>query len=72
MSVLKTDLKNVLERVMNEPLGIYIGPQVKCCGYLIEDDDCPVYWNKYNEVIQCHACGAIYKHESRGEDDSKD
>ena len=28
------------------------------CGCYPEGD--PVKWNPYNEVVQCHKCGAVY------------
>lgn len=30
---------------------------VPCCGYQYVDDNYPVYWNRFNGVVQCHNCG---------------
>lgn len=32
-----------------------------CCGYEpAASVPCPVMWNEFNQVVQCHACGSIY------------
>ena len=33
---------------------------VPCCGYVFQKNDYPVFWNPYNEVVQCHNCGEVY------------
>jgi hypothetical protein len=33
---------------------------VPCCGYFARRSDYPVMWNEYNEVVQCHNCGAVW------------
>ena len=45
--------------VLSESLG---GSSVaSCCGKEFEDSNFPVYWNPYNKVVQCHACGMIWE-----------
>jgi uncharacterized protein with PIN domain len=29
-----------------------------CCEEAIKSNS--IYWNPYNEVVQCHSCGQIY------------
>ena len=36
--------------------------KLPCCGYEVERGMFgPVFWNPYNKVVQCHACGMIYE-----------
>lgn len=32
-----------------------------CCKKAFNEDDCPVRFNKYNGVVQCHHCGHVYE-----------
>lgn len=44
--------------------------KTRCCGYEFDADKragsvgltvgCPVMWNSYNHVVQCHNCGHVY------------
>lgn len=36
--------------------------ELRCCSYKFTDD-CPVKWNQFNKVVQCHNCGQIYEHD---------
>lgn len=38
-----------------------------CCGYEFKDD-CPVMWNEYNGVVQCHHCGLVWNPARASED----
>ena len=32
-----------------------------CCGYEVKEGEVgPVFWNPWNEAVQCHNCGAVY------------
>ncbi len=32
-----------------------------CCGYVYDEPNgYPVFWNPFNMVVQCHACGHVY------------
>lgn len=33
----------------------------KCCSKEFKNNECPIYWNPFNKVIQCHACGEQYE-----------
>ena len=33
---------------------------VPCCGYKADPDRYPVYYNKFNKVVQCHNCGNVW------------
>ncbi len=32
-----------------------------CCGYEFKDDNCPIFWNQFNLVVQCHNCGHVWE-----------
>ena len=36
--------------------------ETPCCGYKFETppDAGPIYWNPYNNVVQCHNCGQAF------------
>ncbi|WP_175596778.1 hypothetical protein [Bacillus sp. MRMR6] len=34
-----------------------------CCDKVVETNS--VYWNPYNEVVQCHNCGHVYTPSSK-------
>jgi hypothetical protein len=41
----------------------YIRPKkvrTACCDYAAEINNYPVYYNRFNNVVQCHNCGKIY------------
>lgn len=32
-----------------------------CCGYAVMSGDTgPIFWNRFNACVQCHACGARF------------
>ena len=33
---------------------------VPCCRYVADPENYPVYYNPYNNVVQCHNCGEQY------------
>ncbi len=38
--------------------------RTKCCNYLINLADpmqSPVFYNRYNQVVQCHNCGTTWE-----------
>lgn len=35
--------------------------KTKCCNALFELENAPIYWNNFNQVIQCHHCGEIWE-----------
>lgn len=47
--------------------------ETRCCRYAFDPDlepgardpltsrqGCPIFWNEYNRVVQCHNCGQVY------------
>jgi hypothetical protein len=34
--------------------------KLPCCNYVIKKGPGPVFWNSYNQCIQCHNCGRIW------------
>lgn len=44
--------------------------KTRCCGYEFDGSKavgavdlrigCPVFWNKWNGLVQCHKCGHVY------------
>lgn len=52
--------------------GVYVMP---CCNYKWNKDDDgfrgtagPIFWNPFNQVVQCHHCGASFTHRPQSSD----
>ena len=35
--------------------------KLPCCGYIIDECEVgPIFWNRFNNCVQCHNCGTVF------------
>lgn len=46
---------------------VFFHPKTECCSYVADSDrPYPVFWNRFNRVVQCHNCGHVYSPKQYG------